>query len=341
MISMDYLVELRKNLELVGEKDEDIRAACEYAENLLKLGLPVIFNREHLAILLGCSNTDLSYISRNIESKYYHRMYIPKKDGQQRELMIPAVRLRAMQRWILDNILYEMPVSKYSTGFVKQKSIVANAASHVGKDCIINVDIKDFFPSITRNQVYRIFYYYGYTDQVSFILSRLCTAYDKLPQGAPTSPYISNIVCLKMDKRLSKLAESFGCAYTRYADDITVSGNYGIGKILPLIKSIINDEGFILNENKTRIQYSYQRQEITGLVVNDRKIRVNSKYKKKFKQEIYYCKRFGVRNHLEHIHVDKAFYKEHMYGKAYFIKMIEPEVGKALLLSLDEIDWES
>lgn len=171
-------------------------------------------------------------------------------------------------------------------------------------------------------------------------MARLCTYNNELPQGAPTSPYLSNVVCLKLDKRISELAKKYGASYTRYADDITLSANTDISNIIPFVEKIVTDEGFSLNNKKTRVLYEYQRQEVTGLLVSGNRVRVDKKYIKKFKQEIYYCKKYGVADHLRHIKCDKRFYKEHMYGKAYFVNMVDANLGQRIIKDLDSIVWE-
>ena len=336
-----YLKDLREELTLRQEKEEDIVAALEYASNLIELNFPVIFNKEHFSLLVGRDKTEISKMMALLESNYYNRAYIQKKNGTQRTLDIPSVNLRIIQKWILDNILNRIKVSEYAMGFCKNKSIVSNASLHIGKKCIINLDVRDFFPSITQNQVFRVFYYYGYTAEVSHMLARLCTYNGHLPQGAVTSPALSNICCLKLDKRIALLAQKYNATYSRYADDITVSGEYGIKKIIPIVKKIIEDEGFTLNEEKTRISYYYQKQEITGIVINDGKLRVPKKYLKRFKQEIYYCKKYGPANHLKHENVGKNNYKDHMYGKAYFVSMVDNDLGNRLIKELDSIDWDN
>lgn len=340
MNKIKYLNDLKNLLIENGEKEKDIQAAIKYAENLINLNLPVIFDKYHFAALVGMENVELANIMVHLEEKYYRKSEIEKKNGGMREILIPAMKLRIVQRWILKNILYNIRVSDYAMGFRKKYSIATNAKIHTGKKCVVNMDLKDFFPSITQKQVFQIFYYYGYTIDVSYLLSRLCTHEGRVPQGAPTSPYLSNIICLKLDKRLSKLAEKYEADYTRYADDITFSGGAGLKSIILRVKEIIEDEGFVVNEKKTRIQFDYQGQEVTGINVSGEKITVNKRYKKKIFQEIYYCKKYGPSNHLKHVGCDKRFYKEHMYGKAYFVHMIEPDIGKEILRQLDEIRWE-
>ena len=179
----------------------------------------------------------------------------------------------------------------------------------------------------------------GYKTDVAHLLTRLCTnANNVLPQGSPASPALSNLVALKLDKRLSALAKSLNSDYSRYADDITFSGAQSLRNVVPLVKQIIEDEGFTTNENKVRLQYAYQRQEVTGLIVN-KKLTVSNKLLQEINSAVYYCKKFGVTSHMHYIGCDKSFYKEHLYGIAYYIKMVEPDKGNHLLEELDEITW--
>ncbi len=334
-----YLYELQKELKHYKHKDTYINLCVFYANRLIDSNLPVIFDIDHFCLLIGIKKSDLCRFIYS-DSYFYTKTKIPKKSGGYRELDIPSADLKYIQRWILDNILSHMHVSEYAKGFKKNSSIKNNAENHVNKPCIVNMDIKDFFPSITFKQVFMIFKYYGYTKEVSFILAKLCTYNNRLPQGSPASPMLSNIRCLKLDKRLSALAKSFDADYSRYADDITFSGSENIADLISVSKKIIKDEGFIINEKKTRTALQHQRQEITGLIVNNGKVRVNKKYKRKLYQELYYCQKFGVSDHMRKIECDKTFYKEHLYGKAYFINMIEPDEGKKLFEILEKIQWD-
>lgn len=326
-----YLYYLKATLLEQGESIIDAEEACKYAKNLIELDLPVIFDRGHLLKLLGVDWLDIDN---------YHDVSIPKKNGGERVISIPSPGLKRVQRWVLDNILGNMHVSQYAMGFCEGRSIVQNASYHVGKKCVINLDIKDFFPSINQKRVFRIFYYYGYSNEISYWLSKLCTYKNKLPQGSPTSPYISNIVCLKLDRRLSELAKRFNADYTRYADDITFSSKNDITAILPIVKDVLKEEGFEINEKKTRILFSHQKQEVTGLLVGGDKVHIEKKYIKKLKQEIYYCKKYGVVNHLKYTKCDKRFYRDHLYGKAYYVKMVNSIMGKRLIEELDKINWD-
>lgn len=335
----EYIKKLKLLLENSDYEEEYKRKCIEYAERLLLNGLPVIYDLEHLILVLGIKKKILTKMIFAYHN-FYSTVEIPKKSGGSRKLQIPSVELKYIQRWILDNILKKIKISKHAIGFCNEKSIVDNAKIHIGNKCILNMDIKDFFPSINFEMVFRIFIYYGYTKELSFIFTRLCTYDGFLPQGSPTSPYISNIVSLKIDKRLSRLAEKYHANYSRYADDITFSSNSSMKKLPEIIQKILLEEGFMVNKKKTRFQYFYQRQEVTGLIVNNGRVRVKKSYKKELYQTIYYCQKFGVNNHLEKINCHKNFYKEYLYGKAYFINMVEPEEGKKIFKLLEEIQWD-
>lgn len=339
---MDKDLYLKKMKTAIAEAGYDniYQDACIcYAERLFNNNLPVIFDTFHFSRLLG---VELDYLHSILFANkcFYTQKFIPKRSGGYRLLEIPALELKSIQRWVLDNILKNIAVSKFAMGFCNHKSIVDNAKVHLNKQCVINMDIKDFFPSITFEQVFRVFYYFGYTKEVSFLLARICAFEGHLPQGAPTSPYLSNIIALKLDARLSALAKTYQADYTRYADDLTFSGSAKMNKLVAIVHGIVADEGFKINPNKTRIQYKSNRQEVTGVIVNGDKVKVNRKYKRELGQQIYYCKMYGVNEHLKRIGCVKTFYKEHLYGKAYFIKMVEPEAGKKFLASLDEIKWD-
>jgi len=323
-----------------GETEENVRICCQYAANLIDHNLPVVFDVKHLSLLLGMSEDKLVGYIWGDESKLYSIREIPKKNGSKRKLTIPCITLKYIQRWILDNILCGMHVSENSTGFTFGRSILTNARMHLGAEVVINLDIRDFFPSVSVQQVYRLFRYYGYTREISYVFAKLCTYQQQLPQGSPTSPCLSNLACLKLDKRLSALAHSYNAVYSRYADDITFSGRGRLEKLLPIVNQILNEEGFYQNDGKLRILRKGQRQEITGLTINEQRVCVPKAYKRKLKQEIYFCQKYGYEEHQKYIGDYHRYYKEHLYGKAYFVYMIEPEVGKKLLLELEKINWE-
>lgn len=230
-------------------------------------------------------------------SLHYHRFTIPKRDGSPRAIWAPRPTLKAAQRWVLRNIVERLTVHGATHGFLAGRSIVSNAAVHTDSQMIVKLDIKDFFPTVTYPRVRGIFRHAGYREQIATLLALLCTEAPReiveedgktlfvslgprcLPQGAPTSPALTNVICVKMDRRISGLAKKLGWRYTRYADDMTFSLPNKAGKtktkqdanpapLIGLVKRIVADEGFRVHPDKTRVIRKGGRQAVTGLIVN-------------------------------------------------------------------------
>lgn len=320
---------------------EYIEECLSYASRIIDNNLPVIFDFKHLSLLLGLEATELTYYLYVEDDLFYTRFEIPKKNGKKRIINVPSERLMEIQRWILDNILTPMDsdLSESCCGFRKGTSIKTNAQIHCNKDCVLNLDLKDFFPSVNIDRVFYIFYNKGYTKKVSYYLAKLVTKNGVLPQGAPTSPMISNLAAIMMDKRLKGLSEAYHADYSRYADDLTFSGASNITNMIPIIEKIVCDEGFTVNEKKTHYAYNYQRQEVTGLVVN-KNVGIKKEYINNIRKELYYCKKYGVNNHLDYISMHKSFYKEHLVGKIEWIKSIDKIQGERLKTIFNEIEWD-
>jgi retron-type reverse transcriptase len=333
-----YTEELKKILIQNNYNEKYINLCEQYCNRLLQNNLPVIFDKNHFALLLGLEKNYLDNLFF-LSDKLYNIVKIPKKSGSYRQISIPTEGLKFVQRWLLDNILYMIKISNYATGFVPHLSTYYNALKHVNKECIFNIDLKDFFPSIRLERIFRIFNYYGYTKELSYMFSKLCTYNDRLPQGAPTSPCLSNIVCKKLDKRLGLIAIKLKCNYTRYADDITFSGDNYIVKYKKIFEDIITDEGFEINRDKTRIQFRDDRQVVTGLVVND-KVSVPKEIKRYLRQQIYYCKVLGVDKHIRNSEIIYSNYKEHLFGIASYINMIDKDQGVKYFKDLNCIKWD-
>lgn len=330
---------LKNEMDNLDFSKEYIDICINYAKNLEQNGFPVIFDLKHFSLLSGIKSDEIIGLTKHIE-KSYNELIILKRSGGERKINAPSENLKYIQRWILDNILYCSFCEDSATGFIPNKSIVDNARVHVGKECVINLDIKDFFPSIRYRRVYSIFYNFGYSHYLASLFTKICTLNNVLPQGAPTSPYISNLVCRKMDIRFSKLANKIGATYTRYADDITFSGNQSICKYINLIRRIIMEENFIINEKKVRVLSRHHQQTVTGLIVNS-KLSVPNEIKKYLRQQIYYSQKYGVNNNLKYQNLKKSNYKGHLFGLAYYINMIEEELGKYYLDELRKIHWDS
>ena len=315
------------------------RVLDEYVQRLTANNVPIIYNLRHLRKLLDIKKTSQNKYFGIERFSSYKTFYIPKKSGGFRKIEAPTQKLELIQNWIKCNILEKFNVSANATGFKKGTSIVDNATCHCNKKYILNMDVQNFFPSIKYSKIFRLFNYIGYNNEVCHLLTQLCTNCDNvLPQGAPTSPIISNLVNIKLDKRLSNFAKTIGGDYTRYADDITISSNTNLSKYVPVIKDILKDEGYITNNKKTRITNSGQKQEVTGLTVN-KKVSVDKKIKKELNQAIYFINKYGLLDHMKRINCDKAKYKEHLFGLAYFVKMVEPSIGIRYLQELNNLNW--
>ena len=298
------------------------------------------YNYNHLPLIKSVKQLDAILKMSEINLNYqYHRFKI-SNGVKIRIINAPSIKLKCRQKWILRNILSNTVIPSYVHGFVKGKSIKTNAESHIGQKEILCLDLKDFFPSITFGSVINVFIDLGYSRTVATRLAQICTYRKVLPQGGVTSPMIANIVALKMDYKLYKYALENDCIYTRYADDLTFSWNktHIEKELYPTIQQIICDNGFNINEKKTHIMKTPYRKLVTGLIVTDNGVRVPYKFKKELKKEIYYCQKYGVSSHLQFTgNEHKMNFMEHLYGKAYFIKMIEPEIGDTFLRQLDQI----
>jgi RNA-directed DNA polymerase len=243
---------------------------------------------EDVAKLLEVSHSRLKYhIRSGPEDKRYIDFLIPKKSGKSRIISAPCTPLKILQRK-LSQVLYSVYEPKSGAqGFIPGRSILTNAKRHEHKRFILNIDLKDFFHSIHFGRVQGIFMKppYNLPKEVAVVLAKICCYSGRLPQGAPTSPIVSNMICARMDSELRKLAKEFKCTYyTRYADDITFSTT--LSKFPPelayieksedtskliigqKLSSIIQGNGFEINQDKVRLQHKSQHQEVTGLTVN-------------------------------------------------------------------------
>ena len=321
-----------------------------YERLLESNGLPVIFDVEHLRRLIGVKKEYFYKLTNSIDASYISRS-IDKRNGGKRQLLIPGFNLKIIQTWILNNILYTQSVSPSATGFVKGKSIVDNATPHIGHKYIFKTDILNFFPSIKLKNIFLLFLYLGYTVEVSYILALLCTYEGYLPQGAPTSPYLSNLILRDFDKKLQQICSSLNYTYTRYADDITISSNNKITKvdmeylsdtISQLLQKINN---FLkLNLDKTIVLRPGQRKIITGVLVNKR-LNVPKELISEIRLEIYCIQKYGASNRLKaynlknNTDLNLASYRQKLYGKICFINMINPIKAEKLYDQFYDINW--
>ena len=264
-----------------------------------------------VASLLEVSHERLTYhLYRVPESVKYAEFSVQKKSGGTRTISAPSTALKILQRK-LSQVLYSIYDPKKPVhGFVVTRSIVTNAKQHLHKRFVLNIDLQDFFGSIHFGRVRGIFMSppCNCPEEVATVLAQICCYAGKLPQGAPTSPILSNMICVRMDKELRNLAKDFKCTYTRYADDITFSTNLSnlpkeIASIYPddtkavilgeKLLSIIQNNGFQVNERKVRLQHKSKHQEVTGLTVNEFP-NVKRSYVREISSMLYAWDKFGL-----------------------------------------------
>jgi RNA-directed DNA polymerase len=306
-----------------GYSKNEIDSLLSYAKNLFDKKLPIIYDQRHLSLLVGYKEDFLYRISNSSQS-FYRKFKIPKKSGGLREISEPLPSLKEIQNWILREILNKCQISGYAKAYAHKRSIKENAKFHLRKKIILTIDIKDFFPSLRYKLVLRFFSSLGYSPAVSTMLSKLCCNKDSLPQGAPTSPALSNLLMVNIDKTLSVYIKGNNLCYTRYADDMTFSGDLHPGKIIELVDENLSKMGLSINHKKIRVRQRHQSQEVTGIVVND-KLQVPRTTRKYLRQNVYYIMKYGLASHLEKTENKRANHILHLLGIANFILFINPE----------------
>ncbi|WP_294274600.1 retron St85 family RNA-directed DNA polymerase [uncultured Chryseobacterium sp.] len=306
------------------KKEETCNTLKKYVKKILLTESPVIFEFTHLSLLLGINKNYLAKIV-NKPDIFYHEFSIPKKNGEHRIIHSPNTLLQGVQRWIYLNILSSIKLHENCIGFRKDYNIKHNASKHLNTDVILKMDLKDFFSSIKKRRVISVFRNIGYTRKLSYALASLCCNNNSLPQGAPSSPFLSNIIAKRLDIRLSAFCKKFNLNYTRYADDLTVSGDFISRRMIVYITKIINDEDFIVNENKTRLLYKNNQRIITGISVCSDKLTIPKKKKREIKQSIYFIKKYGLFEHVQRKNISDPIFLERFLGYLYFWKFVEPE----------------
>ncbi|MDX2107960.1 MAG: reverse transcriptase family protein [Candidatus Melainabacteria bacterium] len=263
-------------------------------------------------------------------SSLYTTYDIPKRSGGTRTISVPDKNLKSVQRALLDIIFHRFEMPDHVHGCVKGRSIATNAKGHTNQTLVINIDLKNFFGTIKYAQVVEIFKnHFNFDDQSSEIFARLTTYGDCLPQGAPTSPTLANIAALKLDTAILDICKENLAPgtfhYSRYVDDISVSGGRELGLLIHAFYQSIFDLGFKANTKKLRIQRQSDRQKVTGITVN-KKLNPSKKLVRKVRQQIYYCKKFGVAQHCKQVGIDPISYQEKIYGELGFIGMMRPDL---------------
>ena len=279
------------------------------------------------AALLGVEVNRLEEILNNV-SGHYQEFWMRKRSGGYRMISAPDKDLQAIQSTIYSRILSSVTiVHPAAVGFRCGRSVVDNAAPHLGKRYVLKMDIHDFFGSIRSPRVRQTFKKIGYPENVSKVLGALCCLHRHLPQGAPTSPALSNIVGYEMDRKLAALAAEYGLTYTRYADDLTFSGDvFPKEQIIPQVKRIIRDEKFEPNHKKTHFMNQSSRKIITGVsVASGVKLTIPKSKKREIRKNVYFILTKGLAEHQRRIGSHDPAYLKRLIGMLCYWRAIEPD----------------
>lgn len=342
--------------------DPDAFDVKDRAERALKNGLPAWETARELAAAMDLSLSELRWLTfhREVDSgSHYHSWKVPKRSGGERTITAPMPKLKALQRWALENYFEKLPVHAAAHGFLPARSVLTNAVAHVGADVVVKLDVKDFFPTVTLKRVKGLLRKAGATEQVATLLALLCTEAPRqliefrgktlhvatgarcLPQGAPTSPAITNALCVRLDQRLSALARSLGCTYTRYADDLTFSFKKtperkrpALGILVESTKDILKSEGFTLHAKKTQVLRRGAAQRITGLTINAAGPQVAPA---RVSRDVLRRLRAAIHNRQKGKPYREGESKAQLKGLAAWVFMSDPKKGGALLTQVETL----
>jgi len=338
------------------------------ASRLERFSLPQITVPEDLAKWLEIPLGQLAWLIHRFDPEqcpldertaHYCYRWINKRAGGRRLIEAPKPKLKRVQWRILDGILGHVPPHPAAHGFVVGRSICTNAQPHVGQRVVLKLDLENFYPSVSLNRVVAIFRSLGYCREAAIWLGRLTTTSlpamtlgkgrsdpsfkpylrRHLPQGAPTSPALANLSAFALDLRLAGLARSFGANYTRYADDLTFSGDQqflrSLAVFIPLVDQIVRSERFSLNKKKRKVIRNNQRQTVTGVVVNARSNVARPDYDI-LKAILTNCVRRGpsTQNHDRH-----ESFASHLQGRIAHVGQLNPARGERLRRLFEQIDW--
>ena len=308
------------------------------AAQIARLGLPALDKPADVAAAIGIETRELSWLCYHRGAAtldHYHRFQIPKRRGGMRNVSSPKTRLRRAQRWLLQTVLAPLPIHDAATAFAPGASVVDNANRHAAKAVVIRIDLKDFFPSIGFKRVKRLFESFGYNEGIASIFALLSTEAPRvelaldgqtrhvaigervLPQGACTSPALTNLLCRRLDARLSGIAKTLGFVYSRYADDLVFSSHDSgadVNKLIGLTRRVVADEKLVVNDEKTVVMRPHMRQVVTGLVVNGEvdHPRVSRHELRRFRAFLHRYEQLGAEKMSEQIGRDALSYARGM-----------------------------
>lgn len=275
-------------------------------------------DKKELGKLLKVAPQEIDYVLWDID-RYYRPAKIPKRDGSKRGLLVPYGKLKLLQEKVKEHILDKIPLLDCVHGGVKRRSAISNARCHVGQRVVFSLDLKDFFPSVNPERVRKIFIFFGFGEECANLLTKVTTWRYQLPQGAPTSTALANLAVVSLDLRLLHLASLHGFAYTRYIDDLTLSGGERLLDFRNLVRRIVESEGFATKPEKTLTMIEGQRQIVTRLVVNS-KINMSREWRKELRERV-----------LEHVAGEPMVVSEaSLLGSLNWLAYLNPGAGETL-----------
>lgn len=368
---------LQKAAQSGGLRAEYAHELLRRTKTMLNGMVPVVYTLMHLARLSGSPWERLHQcVKRTLDP--YSTFEVRKKSGGNRRICVPAPFLKRTQAWIHQNVLCAPGalalIHEASTAYGAECSAYKNALRHAGASWMVKLDIKDFFESISERQVYHVYRSLGYPALLAFEMARLSTRYldqsgadtvplrqrrwrwsaadpgegvpyarpyqvGHLPQGAPTSPMLANLVVRTMDADISEIASAAGATYTRYADDIVLSLGMSTRAtavaLLHAVGEVVTKAGFRINRKKTHVRGPGARKVVTGLTVNDAKPRLPRSLKDEVELALFCIEKYGLLGHMERKRSkDPLGYLSHLQGVLLYARQIEPEFADAALASM-------
>ena len=322
-----------------GYSVDEINKCLNYAKPIIEKGFPIVYNTSHLSALVGYNKKYLKRASAST-SHFYKRHVIPKKNNKLRFLNEPLPSLKEIQYWVLQNILEKIQISRYAKAYTAGRNIKDHVKYHKGQSFVLTLDIQDFFTNIKIEQINNLFLDLGYSIYVASLLAKLCCFDNSLPQGAPTSPRLSNIIMQSFDDIISIYCRDNNLRYSRYADDLAFSGTtINIDELKILIKFHLGLIGLKLNEDKSMLMGKNQRQIISGIITNS-KIQVPREKRDELRQAMFFIDKFGLDDHLNKIKCSKANYLKHLLGIANYITFINPKDEKTIAIKKKLYDMD-
>ncbi|OFX69090.1 MAG: hypothetical protein A2X12_05045 [Bacteroidetes bacterium GWE2_29_8] len=336
-----------------------------YDLKLNSKNLPVIYSLQHLCLLAGVNIKNITKVCNSTRISEYKRFKLRKKRGGFRVIQTPTDELKYLQKWILVNILEKVPSHSSCKGFDKTLSIKLNAEVHLNKESILKIDLLRFYDSINEKRIYGVFKYIGYHPDLAVSLAKICTivpdnkflsSFKKkeldlkciiikkteglLPQGAPSSPKLSNLISISLDNRLSKLALKNELGYSRYADDLTFSGSLEtLKKVKSTIYRIVEDENLFVNYSKTKLLIKGNPFFVTGLSVNNDHVTIPKKRKIDIEHHLFHCIKNGVEAHITRCEIKNKNFKDWLLGNIAFVYSVEKELGEKYFTDFNKIQW--